>query len=263
MLTDSADTTQNPGVKAPALADDLLDGAQAAADHLGLSRRQVYAMIKSGSLPHIQKGRKLFFRRSTLDQSFHERIREPLPQKPSEAKAQREDCCTYTEMVPLFMELFEPLPERAVALSARIKNLLRIGALPRHERHHGKTAHYGPADVRALLVIMELCQLGVAPHKAIELYDEASFFGAVYEVRIQTGPRNSAIIIDTGPMRDAARKHLPQLFTGRRDSVSNEMDRALTDFRAQRRRVADAQRARSRTNNPLAEIDRLTSEAGA
>lgn len=52
------------------LSDDLLDGAKAAADFLGLKPRTVYALTEAGDLPVIRKGRKLFYRKSDLERAF-------------------------------------------------------------------------------------------------------------------------------------------------------------------------------------------------
>lgn len=52
------------------LADDLLSGAKAAAEYLGETERAVYNMADKGLLPCIRKGRKLYFRRSELQDAF-------------------------------------------------------------------------------------------------------------------------------------------------------------------------------------------------
>ena len=52
------------------LADDLLEGAAAAAAHIGLKPRAVYRMTDAGHLPVIRKGRKLFYRKSDLEAAF-------------------------------------------------------------------------------------------------------------------------------------------------------------------------------------------------
>lgn len=49
---------------------DLIDGAAAAAEFVGLTRRQVYRLAEQGHLPVIRKGRRLFFRKSELEESF-------------------------------------------------------------------------------------------------------------------------------------------------------------------------------------------------
>lgn len=56
------------------LNDDLLCGAKAAAEYLGESVRAVYHMAANNSIPHIQKGRKLYFRKSELNKSFTSEI---------------------------------------------------------------------------------------------------------------------------------------------------------------------------------------------
>jgi excisionase family DNA binding protein len=52
------------------LADDLLSGAKAAAQFIGVPPRAVYHMVEAGDLPVIRKGRKLFFRKSELEAAF-------------------------------------------------------------------------------------------------------------------------------------------------------------------------------------------------
>ena len=52
------------------LSNDLLPGAQAAAEYLGVSRSTVYHMAKRGNLPTIRKGRRLYFRKSDLEAAF-------------------------------------------------------------------------------------------------------------------------------------------------------------------------------------------------
>jgi len=52
------------------LADDLLCGAEAAAAYTGLSVRQIYHLVYAEELPVLRKGRKLFFRKSSLDRAF-------------------------------------------------------------------------------------------------------------------------------------------------------------------------------------------------
>lgn len=52
------------------LSEDLLEGAGAAAEFLGIKRRTVYRMTEAGELPVIRKGGKMFFRKSELDKAF-------------------------------------------------------------------------------------------------------------------------------------------------------------------------------------------------
>lgn len=52
------------------LSDDLLEGAAAAAAHIGIKPRAVYRMSEAGYLPVIRKGRKLYYRKSDLDAAF-------------------------------------------------------------------------------------------------------------------------------------------------------------------------------------------------
>ncbi|WP_016747755.1 helix-turn-helix domain-containing protein [Rhizorhabdus wittichii] len=52
------------------LSDDLLAGAQAAADFSGISTRAIYHLVEAGHLPVIRKGKRLYFRRSELEKAF-------------------------------------------------------------------------------------------------------------------------------------------------------------------------------------------------
>lgn len=52
------------------LNSDLLNGAKAAAAYIGETPRAVYHMAEKGLLPCIKKGRKLYFRKSELEDAF-------------------------------------------------------------------------------------------------------------------------------------------------------------------------------------------------
>ena len=52
------------------LNEDLIKGAKAAAEFLGISRPVVYSMVEEGNLPVIRKGSRLFFRKSELEAAF-------------------------------------------------------------------------------------------------------------------------------------------------------------------------------------------------
>ncbi|MFC0204717.1 helix-turn-helix domain-containing protein [Novosphingobium soli] len=52
------------------MKDDLLHGAQAAADFLGITRNLVYKLADKGEIPVIRKGGAMFFRKSELEKSF-------------------------------------------------------------------------------------------------------------------------------------------------------------------------------------------------
>lgn len=49
---------------------DLLVGAEGAARFTGLSARAIYHLVETRQLPAIRKGRRLFFRKSELEQAF-------------------------------------------------------------------------------------------------------------------------------------------------------------------------------------------------
>jgi hypothetical protein len=52
------------------LSDDLIRGAQGAADYTGLPIRTIYHMTEKSLLPVIRKGRALFYRKSDLEAAF-------------------------------------------------------------------------------------------------------------------------------------------------------------------------------------------------
>lgn len=52
------------------LADDLLVGAAAAAAYCGLTQRVIYHLTETGALPVKRIGRRLYYRRSELDDAF-------------------------------------------------------------------------------------------------------------------------------------------------------------------------------------------------
>ncbi|MBK8210349.1 MAG: helix-turn-helix domain-containing protein [Rhodospirillales bacterium] len=60
-------------VDTDSLADDLLYGAEAIANYLGLSRRQVYNLIENRAIPVSKLGSLYVGRRSTYRQMFDER----------------------------------------------------------------------------------------------------------------------------------------------------------------------------------------------
>lgn len=54
------------------LADDLLAGAAAAATYCGLSQRVIYHLTETGILPVRRIGRRLYYRKSDLDEVFRQ-----------------------------------------------------------------------------------------------------------------------------------------------------------------------------------------------
>jgi len=52
------------------LKSDLITGAAKAAAFIGVSQRVVYHMCEAGTLPHIKKGKRLYFRKSELEAAF-------------------------------------------------------------------------------------------------------------------------------------------------------------------------------------------------
>lgn len=56
------------------LSDDLIKGAKAAAEHTGLTEKQIYHLVEKGGLPVIRLGtRVLYFRKSDLELAFSTR----------------------------------------------------------------------------------------------------------------------------------------------------------------------------------------------
>lgn len=52
------------------LKDDLLPGAKAAAEFIGVPPRAVYHLVESGRLPCVRMGRRIYFRKSELERAF-------------------------------------------------------------------------------------------------------------------------------------------------------------------------------------------------
>jgi len=52
------------------LSNDLIIGARGAAKYIGTTERAVYHLVEDGHLPVTRKGRRLYFRKSELDQAF-------------------------------------------------------------------------------------------------------------------------------------------------------------------------------------------------
>jgi excisionase family DNA binding protein len=52
------------------IANDLLNGADAASRYTGLSRRQIYHLVEKGHLRPVRMGRRMFFRKSDLEAAF-------------------------------------------------------------------------------------------------------------------------------------------------------------------------------------------------
>jgi len=56
------------------LSSDLLDGAKAAAEYVGVKPRAIYHMTERGLLPTIRMGRRLFYRKSELEAVFRSEV---------------------------------------------------------------------------------------------------------------------------------------------------------------------------------------------
>lgn len=52
------------------MKDDLIAGATAAAEYLGLKPRVIYDLTAHGRLPVIRMGKRLYYRRSELEAAF-------------------------------------------------------------------------------------------------------------------------------------------------------------------------------------------------
>ena len=206
------------------LADDLLKGAEAAAEYLGINARTVYRMAETNEIPVIRKGGLLFFRKSELDASFlsdfdlsppnHKR-EEASPQLEAIVKSARRSgnpSCSLNDLLALLQELHEPNPRRFNAFMCRVKHLSRLG-LYGETKAPGRKRHYSGEEVLKALFAMELTSLGIPPQKAIDITHETNLFNACGEIELSPlEGRSSRIIVDMGPLRDAARRHLPQFF---------------------------------------------------
>lgn len=52
------------------IADDILEGAEAAADFTGFKTRRIYHLVRTGQIPFSNAGSKLIFRKSELQRRF-------------------------------------------------------------------------------------------------------------------------------------------------------------------------------------------------
>jgi excisionase family DNA binding protein len=52
------------------LSDDLIIGAEGAAEFTGLTKRAIYNLVETGRLPVVKMGRRLYFRKSELEWAF-------------------------------------------------------------------------------------------------------------------------------------------------------------------------------------------------
>ena len=52
------------------VSEDLLVGADQAAEFTGLSRRTIYHLVDRNQIPYSRMGARLYFRKSALDISF-------------------------------------------------------------------------------------------------------------------------------------------------------------------------------------------------
>ncbi|MBB4099789.1 helix-turn-helix domain-containing protein [Sphingomonas kyeonggiensis] len=52
------------------LSEDLLSGAEAAAEYAGVSRNIIYRLTASGEIPAIRKGRRIYYRKSAIERAF-------------------------------------------------------------------------------------------------------------------------------------------------------------------------------------------------
>lgn len=52
------------------LNKDLISGAEAAAQHCGLTPRKIYHLVEAGLIPFVRMGGRLYFRRSELEAAF-------------------------------------------------------------------------------------------------------------------------------------------------------------------------------------------------
>ena len=62
---------------------DLLTGVEAIAEHLNMTKRQVYHLHDAGELPTFKLGAKVCARRSTLAKHFAEQERQAMAAKGS------------------------------------------------------------------------------------------------------------------------------------------------------------------------------------
>jgi len=52
------------------IKEDIIVGARAAGEHIGLGTRFIYSMVERGDLPVIRAGKRLLFRKSELERAL-------------------------------------------------------------------------------------------------------------------------------------------------------------------------------------------------
>lgn len=69
------------------LSEDLLVGADQAAEFTGLSKRTIYHLVEKDEIPFRRVGGRLYFRKTALDISFGAPLQKELPRP-----GNRNDC---------------------------------------------------------------------------------------------------------------------------------------------------------------------------
>jgi len=153
------------------LADDLLKGAAAAADYLGLNRRQVYRMTESGELPVIRKAGLLFYRKSELEKVFASDESPPpvyracaakrAPKRASKKPAVPPGTIKFADLIPIIMRAGDVPSCDFTKASANVKYLQRTAGIGFSGSGQGRAAHYRREDVLRILFACELQHFGL------------------------------------------------------------------------------------------------------
>lgn len=166
----------------PTLKDDLLSGAGAAAEFLGVSARTVYHMAESGGLPVIRKGKRLYFLKSDLTASFKSTDRKRFDVKiPAnsvkdggevEISVEPIDVVDIKNLVRVILHTLGWCSRDYTRVWSRIRNFRKLGFLPHLATGTGKASHYSADDCKYHVLAVILNVSGVSPVVVIEAIED-------------------------------------------------------------------------------------------
>lgn len=225
------------------LADDLLQGAEAAGKYLGLERRTIYRMVEAGEIPHVRKGKKIFFRKSALDKAFSAEFFEITPtlrsmrivNEPPPGK------CTTAELVGAALSILES--ENTSVLATKISQIRtrtfgRSGKIGR-----GNTVWHSRKEAFDVIVMLALGRLGIGAAGAAKLYQRFPIPDPADcdQWEIPHG-KISYLTVALRPLHDQLLEHLPHLAGG---MGRDEQKIGETEENGERASLADSLRDQS------------------
>jgi len=150
--------------------------------------------------------------------------------------------CTFAELLPLFQELFEPDPSRLTALIGRIRRVQHKVFWTNQRSGRGKAETFDAERVWALVVMMELTELGLSPEQAHQFYCDF-FMDGKAEGACEVTRSRSTIEVNILSLEEAMARHLPRLFAeGMQDRQAAAIERINTGLREVYAEIAEATR---------------------